>query len=128
MADSGLLNLVPPTARGIAAQLDLSPQAQELLARGLSSSDYVKALVEQDLNSDAVGFLANGLKQRQGVQWAAESASMVSDKLPPEEVVWRFYFMVGAFAHTVASCSDIESESGGVCRLHEPEPLLCTVM
>jgi len=86
MKASTLLNLVAPTALAIAEQVDLSPQAQELLARGLSSSDYVKALAEQDLNSDAVGFLANGLKERQGVRWAAESASMVSDKLPPEEV------------------------------------------
>lgn len=86
MTVSSLSNLVAPTAQRIAEQVDLSPQAHRLLARGLSSSDYVKALAKQGLNSDAVGFLANGLKEQQGVQWAAESARLVSDQLPPEEV------------------------------------------
>lgn len=35
--------------------------------------------------------------------------------LPPEEVYWRFHFMVGAMAHTVANCRLAERLSGGRC-------------
>ncbi len=81
-----LIRLSEPTASAIADRLDLSPQAKQLLAPGVSSGDYVKSLAKQGLSSDAAGFLAHGLEHKRGVQWAAESAELVADKLPPEEL------------------------------------------
>ncbi len=81
-----LIRLSEATAAAIAERVDLSPQAKQLLASGVSSSDYVKSLAKQGLSNDAAGFLAHGLEKKRGVQWAAESAKLVADKLPPEEL------------------------------------------
>ena len=81
-----LVNLAHATASNIAERVDLTPAASQQLAPGMSSSDFAKSLATQGLNNDAVGFLANGLENKLGVRWAAESAQLVADKLPPEEV------------------------------------------
>ena len=36
-------------------------------------------------------------------------------ELPPDELVWRFLFMVGAMAHTMALSDDVGRMSGGLC-------------
>jgi AcrR family transcriptional regulator len=52
--------------------------------------------------------------------------------LPPDELVWRFLFMVGSMAHTMAMSDDIHRMSGGVCDSADVEgtirrlvPFLC---
>ena len=36
-------------------------------------------------------------------------------ELPPDELIWRFLFMVGAMAHTMALSDDVHRMSGGAC-------------
>jgi hypothetical protein len=81
-----LTKLVVATASTLAEQVELSPEAEQLLTPDMSSEDLVKTLADRGLNTDVVSLLAHGLEQQQGVRWAAESAKMVADKLPPAEV------------------------------------------
>ncbi len=81
-----LIRLSEAPAAVVAARFDLSQQARQQLGPGVSSSDYAKSLAKQGLINDAAGFLAHALEKKLGVQWAAESAGLVADKLSPEEL------------------------------------------
>ncbi len=101
-----LTKLVEASASVIAERTDLTPEALQHLTPGISSSDFAKSLASQGLNSDAAGFLAHGLEQRVGVQWAVESVRLIADKLPPEELK----AMQAAEAWTEASADEGELE------------------
>ncbi len=81
-----LTKLVVTMASTLTEQIELSPAAAQMLKPEMSSEALIKALADQGLNSDVVPLLANGLEPEQGVRWAAESAGLVADKLPPGEV------------------------------------------
>ena len=77
-----------PTVRSeeIAARFDLSPEARALLAPGLAPSDYVGALLEKELWSDAAGFVGQWLGRRDAVTWACLAARKgLADPPPPKE-------------------------------------------
>ncbi len=44
--------------------------------------------------------------------------------LPPEELVWRFLFMVGAMAYSMAMACDINRMSHGLCKSDDVEATL----
>jgi AcrR family transcriptional regulator len=48
----------------------------------------------------------------------------VLPNLGPEELFWRFHFMVGAMAHTAAAGEILEHISGGHCDQSDPEATL----
>jgi len=74
-----------PTVRSeeIAARFDLSPEAKALLAPGLAPSDYVGALLEKELWSDAAGFVGQWLGRKEAVQWACLAARRGLAAAPP---------------------------------------------
>lgn len=42
-------------------------------------------------------------------------------RLPPRDVYWRFLFMVGAMAHSMALSRELERMSKGLCDARDPE-------
>jgi hypothetical protein len=61
------------------------PEAQALLAPGLTPLGYVLALEENKHALDAVNFIAHGLPEREAVWWACQSARTVAEKLNSAE-------------------------------------------
>lgn len=84
----GLPKIQASTAAGIAQQSNPSAPAQQLLAANpkQTPAQYLSTLQEHKLGDDMVKTMAHGMPDREGVHWAAQSASQVSDKLPPHEV------------------------------------------
>jgi hypothetical protein len=78
--------MVAPQALSIVQNMNLSPAATSLLSSNPSTSGFVTALAQQNLNTDAVAVLARGMKPQAGVLWAGESATQVSPMLPEAEV------------------------------------------
>jgi hypothetical protein len=73
------------TVAEIAAKSKPQPEAQALLAPGLTALGYVLTLEENRHALDAVNFLANGLPEREAVWWACQSARTVAEKLNSAE-------------------------------------------
>jgi hypothetical protein len=68
------------------AQLGLSDSAQQLAQSAQAPVDYAGALAQGGLYADAVAFLSNALQDKAAVRWAVESARLVADQLPENEV------------------------------------------
>ena len=77
-----------PTAAQITQHSNPSPPAQQLLAANpkQTPAQYLSTLQDHKMGDDMVKTMAHGMPDREGVHWAAQSASQVSDKLPPHEV------------------------------------------
>jgi hypothetical protein len=77
-----------PTAAEIAKQSNPSPAAQEVLAANPQQTppQYLNTLQEKQMGDEMVKTMAHGMPDREGVQWAAQSADKVSGQLPPQEV------------------------------------------
>ena len=73
------------TVAEIASKSKPQPEAQALLAPGLTALGYVLALEENKHALDAVNFIAHGLPEREAVWWACQSARTVADKLNSAE-------------------------------------------
>jgi hypothetical protein len=73
------------TVAEIASKSKPQPEAQALLAPGLTPLGYVLALEENKHALDAVNFIAHGLPEREAVWWACQSAQMVAEKLNSAE-------------------------------------------
>src|SRR5713101_5878311 len=83
-----LPKITAPTAAEIAKTSQPSPAAQGILNANPKQTppQYLGALQEKQMGGDMVKTMAHGLPDREGVHWAAQSASKVSDKLPPSDV------------------------------------------
>lgn len=83
-----LPKITAPTAAEIAQTSSPSPAAQQVLAANPQQTppQYLAALQEKQLGGDMVHTLGHGMSDQDGVNWAAQSAGKVSDKLPPHEV------------------------------------------
>lgn len=69
-------------AEEVVARFDLSPEARALLAPGLAAPDYVAALADKELWSDAAGFVGQWLGKREAVLWACLAARKAFDASP----------------------------------------------
>ncbi|MRR12199.1 hypothetical protein EG835_06975, partial [bacterium] len=67
----------------IAARFEPSAEAAVLLTPGIGASDFVAALVEKELWSDAAGFVGQWLVKRDAVMWACLAARKVLGQSPP---------------------------------------------
>ena len=73
----------PVRAEEIAARFEPSPDARALLAPGIAAPDYVGALVEKELWSDAAGFVGQWLGRKEAVLWACLAARKGLEAAPP---------------------------------------------
>ena len=89
---------------------------EELLRRALEAAEG--ELVESIIVSGGVA--ANrGLRER----FTAALASHLPE-LEPGQLLWRFLFMIGAMAHTMAISQDIKSYTRGLCDPDDVEGLI----
>jgi len=52
-----------------------------------------------------------------------EALRLAAPDLPEAELIWRMHFGIGAMAHTLRSCNEIELISGGLCDSSDMEAL-----
>ena len=71
------------SAEEIAARFEPSGEATALLTPGLGASDFVAALVEKELWSDAAGFVGQWLAKRDAVTWACLASRKALGEAPP---------------------------------------------
>jgi hypothetical protein len=64
-----LVKLESSPAAGICANFRVSSEAKKLLRDGMSSQEFVGALVEKKRYVDAIDFMAHALPARQGIWW-----------------------------------------------------------
>jgi hypothetical protein len=70
----------------IAARFEPSAEAKALLTPGIGASDFVTALVDKELWSDAAGFVGQWLGKRDAVMWAClASRKALGPTSPPKE-------------------------------------------
>ena len=70
----------------IASRFEPSSGAVALMTPGIGAADYVAALVEKELWSDAAGFVGQWLGRRDAVTWACLAARKgLADPPPPKE-------------------------------------------
>ena len=67
----------------IVARFEASAEATALLTPGLGASDFVAALVEKELWSDAAGFVGQWLGKRDAVTWACLASRKALGEAPP---------------------------------------------
>jgi hypothetical protein len=67
----------------IASRFEASAEARALLKPGLDASEFVTALVERELWSDAAGFVGQWLGKLEAVTWACLSARKALGEAPP---------------------------------------------
>ncbi len=81
------MSSTPPRPRSdtaeIVSRFDASPEATALLAPGLGAADFVAALVEKELWSDAAGFVGQWLGKREAVTWACLASRKALGEAPP---------------------------------------------
>ncbi|MBP1610608.1 MAG: TetR family transcriptional regulator [Acidobacteria bacterium] len=53
-----------------------------------------------------------------------ESARAALPGIPAEEVMWRFFFSIGAMIHTLAASKNLEFISHGICKASDTEKIL----
>lgn len=71
----------------VAADIELSEEALQLLSEDISPGDYLQRLIDAELTSDAILFLARAMPRREATWWACLSARhTVSDTTPPSDV------------------------------------------
>jgi hypothetical protein len=80
-----LSKLTTPNAAELAAKAKSPPAAQALLKPGMTSSEYVHTLQQNQRPLDAMHALAHGMPERHSVWWASQSSQKVAGKLNPEE-------------------------------------------
>jgi hypothetical protein len=87
MSESGLIKIKQHNAAAIAADLELDEKAIALLENKPTSADFIQQLLEQELYTDAVHFLANALPRREATWWACLSARhTLTEKTPENEI------------------------------------------
>jgi len=70
----------------IASRFEASSEAKAVLTPGLGASEFVTALVEKELWSDAAGFVGQWLTKRDAVTWAClASRKSLGEAPPPKE-------------------------------------------
>ncbi|OED39517.1 hypothetical protein AB833_15095 [Chromatiales bacterium (ex Bugula neritina AB1)] len=84
--DLELKKVTALSAESVCLDIDISVQANALLHKGLSPSDYFVILLESDLTYDAVRFLARGLPRREAVWWSFLSAERYYKKVSGNRV------------------------------------------
>ena len=67
----------------IVARFEPSAEASKLLTPGLGAADFVAALVEKELWSDAAGFVGQWLVKRDAVTWACLASRRALGTAPP---------------------------------------------
>jgi hypothetical protein len=73
-------------AEEIASRFETSAEAKAVLTPGIGASEFVTALVEKELWSDAVGFVGQWLDKRGAVSWAClASREALGEAPPPKE-------------------------------------------
>src|SRR5271168_473000 len=80
---SSLPKISAPTAADICKTSKPSAGAQALLKPGQTPPQYLSALQDHHMGTDMVNTMSHGMSDHDGVNWATQSASKVSDKLPP---------------------------------------------
>jgi hypothetical protein len=83
---ASLPKITAPTAADICKTSKPSPAAQALLKPQQTPPQYLSTLQDHHMGTDMVNTMAHGMSDHDGVNWAAQSAGKVSDKLPPHEV------------------------------------------
>lgn len=73
-----------PTASQIVESFNPQPDAVGLLKPNQTPEQYVTALEQKNLSGDAIQVLANGLPERDAVDWACQSCDRVSPQM-----AWR---------------------------------------
>lgn len=74
-------------ASQVAADIDLGDEAVLLLNEEISPGDYLQRLIDAELSSDAILFLARAMPRREATWWACLSARhTVSESTAPADV------------------------------------------
>lgn len=80
-----LPKLTTPGAADLAAKFKPQPAAQSLLKPGMSSSEYIHALEQNNMSGDAIKGLAHGMSERDSVWYATQSAKRVEPMMTPAD-------------------------------------------
>src|SRR5262249_32690793 len=76
----------PRTAADVAATIQLSPPARQLLEPNMAPGDFLKRLIKGNLYGDTIRLMAHALRRREAVWWACLCARHVAaEKMPPAE-------------------------------------------
>ena len=82
-----LKKILSKKASQVAADIELSEEAVQLLNDDISPADYLKSLIDAVLINDAILFLARAMPRREATWWACLSARYsVSDSTSPQDV------------------------------------------
>lgn len=80
-----LPKLATPKASDLAARMQPKPPAQALLKPDMSSSEYIHALEQKGMTSDAINGLAHGMPERESVWYATQSSRRVQHLMTPDD-------------------------------------------
>jgi len=75
------------SAQEVAADIELSDEASSLLVANMSPAEYLQKLMDSELTSDAIKFLARALPRREATWWACVSARhAITEATTKEEI------------------------------------------
>lgn len=87
MTETNFIKIKQQNATAIAQGLELDEEAVSLLQDKPTSADFIQQLLEHELYSDAVRFLAHALPKREATWWACLCArNNITEKTPVKEV------------------------------------------
>jgi len=80
-----LPKLTTPGAADLAAKFKPQPAAQALVKPGMSSSEYIHALEQNNMSGDAIKGLSHGMSERDSVWYATQSSRRVEPMMTPAD-------------------------------------------
>lgn len=84
MTDKPLSKITIPSAATVLKDIELSPEALELLDPKMSPAEFLNTLVQSAKLPDAVRFLARALPRREAAWWGCVCSRAATDEKTPE--------------------------------------------